>query len=83
MTGSTPTIADLLSRSRAAHEAYVLASRKHETRIAAAHLQDAAKLRADAEALDPTYTDPAWDEPGRFHDTHAALLAFYGRLGAY
>lgn len=82
------TVAQLLTASRLAHQRY----RENLTRmvgpmpltkvpgneaLAGAALFQACRLRAEARAIDPQRTDPAWQDEPETHDDDA-LLTFYG-----
>ena len=74
----------LLQQSLAAHRE-AAAARNQRRPEASDRLQTAARLRQEAQALDPSHTDPAWaseqtvTSPGE--DTHEALMAFYRKKG--
>lgn len=80
------TVAELLTSSRASHDAYRKLARKRtsnrQARAAFAdiggHLWDAYSLRQRAHDLDPEHTDPSWSEDVKA--SHADLMAFYGRF---
>ena len=78
----------LLEVSHAAHKRYrEFAGRidkkghiaQHPDLIACGHaVRDALKARADAHALDPAHTDPAWHENEQaMRASHDALVDFY------
>lgn len=89
--GSPPPIAALLQASRGFHEQYLRWSH-HWTPIpgqpnpgadpqqARLQFNQAAQLRAYAQQLDPTHTDPAWaQEVGSSYESDN-LLFFYRRI---
>lgn len=81
----TPTVAELLAASRAAHQRYrdqvprMGPNRQRlpgDVRAAGAALLEACRLRVEARAIDPERRDPAWrDEPATHDDDR--LLTFY------
>ena len=69
-------VSRLLNESRAAHLAYRMAQRNHDTTAVNVAFQKAASLRADAHVLDPQKTVEAWTaEPEKYQ--HDELLTFY------
>lgn len=79
-----PEVATLLAASRAAHDQYrhLSAASHGRNRLgSAAAIRKALLLRADAEALDPQRTDPAWilDAQAMKQRSHDSLVAFYVR----
>jgi len=69
-------ITTLLSKSRAAHDAYRRAQHLQRNDLVLSALLEARRFRLEADALDPDRKDPAFrTEPAPFQ--HAALLAFY------
>lgn len=92
-TISQPTVTDLLAQSRQAHQEYrdnvprmhsaapgaVKAAQVDGDAITAGDaLWLACRLRVEAHALDPTLSDPAWQDEAVSHD-HDALLEFYAK----
>lgn len=88
MTDFTGTVRDLLTQSRQAHLLYQQLSPRMVPSVsgaiadagdktaASAALGNAARLRAQAETIDPAFSDPAWaDEPAKF--VHRDLMRFY------
>ncbi len=83
------TVADLLLRSREAHQRYRNALPRRvpqgSTTIsipgdavqAGVELTLACRLRVEAHAIDPNLQDPAWRDEPVTHD-HDSLLTFYG-----
>lgn len=85
------TVGELLAQSRAAHAQ----SKHHRGRIdhdgkasttaqprqAGAKLQEALRLRLEAEALDPIHLDPAWleDIAANSGQSSDAMVSFFGR----
>lgn len=71
-------VAELLANSRAAHLAWRTAKTAKDPVEARAQLQNAADDRAEAHALDPDHTAPAWaDELAITKFNHAELTDFY------
>lgn len=83
------TIASLLAESRRAHLDYRMAVRDGRITAAKLALTRAHQLRAEADRLDPTMSDPAWDDdvrqefgiiaptPFTERDAHRDLIVFY------
>lgn len=80
-----PTVAALLSQSRAHHELYRRSLRHRVNGVtldgdpvaAASEVATTARLRAQAEILDPAHVDPAWAEDLAAKFPHEALVLFY------
>lgn len=88
------SVASLLQQSQAEHLAYREALPRRvpngsstvpvpgDAELAGVHLAAACRFRAEAHALDPQQTDPAWADEAGTHP-HDALLDFYvGQLTA-
>lgn len=85
------TVAQLLAASRAAHQR----SFQHRGRIgkdgkvsavpqlqtAGAEIQQALRLRLEADAIDPEHLDPAWleDQAANKGQSHEQMVTFLGR----
>lgn len=86
-------IATLLAESRAAHRRYQDARPRRvafgdKTRVeqghpatAGAELLRACRLRVEAQAQDPTFSDPEWEAERLTHDHHALLTFYADQLG--
>lgn len=80
-----PTVAELLAQSRAHHQLYRRSLRHHANGVtvdgdpiaAASEVAITARLRAQAEILDPAHVDPAWAEDLAAKFPHEALVLFY------
>ncbi len=84
------TVAELLDTARAAHQRYrtlvphriraagdqVVVESGSPAEARAAIIQ-ALQFRVQAQALDPTFSDPAWQEDRVLHFSQADLLAWY------
>ncbi len=86
------SVADLLAQSRAAHGRYrqaaghidrtggvILQPDDHAARL---HIVDALHARQQAEAADPTHTDPAWSADAALNKgiPSAEMLTFFHRF---
>lgn len=71
-------VAQKLSASAAEHGAYRYAKTSNQLTDAKSHLQKAADLRNEAEALDPLFTAPIWAEAEKTHP-HEELKTFYSQ----
>lgn len=70
-----PTVAMLLAQSREAHLGYRQAHNRGQKTEQLLKIAEAFTLRQRAEALDPGFSDLAWEEPRPF--IHAKLMPFY------
>ncbi len=83
--GDTPTVSELLARSRASHEIYRRSLRHRVNGItvdgnvqaAAEAVATSARLRMQAELRDPRHEDAAWVDDMAAKFPHTAMVQFY------
>lgn len=76
-----PDVATLLAQSMALHREAFAARHAKRNEMGLLLLEQARRLRLDADALDPSHAARAWSDEQQHtpvgRNTHTALLAFY------